>query len=114
MELKGYKYPLALENGTLALVESVDYVQSQVLSILQTILGERMGKREIGVDLELFRSITQTDTIALQIERALISKIPLQAVQVTVEATDNGELVITVGWVYNEVSEETIQTIALN
>lgn len=98
--MRGYQYPLEVDSqtGSLKLVSGSSYIKSQVRSVLDTVLGERMGYRDLGVSLELFRP-TLASRVAKQIQTSLEKYVPVQA-SVRASLGDSGELAITVAWAW--------------
>lgn len=94
LNMLGYRYPLEIDpqTGTLTLAEGDNYVASQVVSVLSLTRGQRLGARDIGVNLPLFSPTLST---AVDIETQLARYVGVPS-QVAVTLADNGNALVDV------------------
>jgi phage baseplate assembly protein W len=69
----GLKLPLVLDNGTLASTKTtLDAVKQNVISLLNTEIGERVMQPKLGVKLKKFLFEPFTENVILQVKDVII------------------------------------------
>jgi phage baseplate assembly protein W len=73
---RGWKYPISIENGKIAISEDEDSVRESILIILGTAKGERVMRPDFGCGInEVVFSLNNSQTaglISIQIKEALL------------------------------------------
>ena len=109
--ITGIAYPLQLDSsGSLKLASGSDYIGQQILSYLETELGERLGLPNYGLPDFLLKSQTAPGFIAADIEAKLPLFIPQATFQVQANLSDDGELEIQIFWNYQGEEQAPIST----
>lgn len=102
---KGWKYPVAIKEGKIALSEGEDSIRESIMIILGTAKGERVMRPDFGCGIwELVFAPNDTSTATLvdfHIKEALLKwepRIEVLDVSVTPDEEERNKLIINIGY----------------
>lgn len=106
---RGLRYPVALANGGLALSEDGDLKRDAIISVLQTRPYERVMRPDYGTPDYVFDAPPSAAVIASQIQLALENQVTGVEFAVEAEATEAGDLLLSVPYAIQGVEQPPIQ-----
>jgi hypothetical protein len=106
---RGYAYPLAIDNGGLALAEDDALTRNEVISVLQTRPFERVMRPEYGTPDYIFDAVGPAAAVSGQVQVALETQVEGAEFAVNGEVDDLGEFRLIVAYEISGQPQPVVQ-----
>ena len=106
-ELTGVAFPLQVDKrtGNLVTASDADLISTHIRSVLGGEPGEMPMRPSYGTPGVLFTSQPDFSSYSAKVQRILTAEIPQAKFSVRGELGEAGEALLTVDWIYNNVSQ---------